>query len=133
VKTAYTRGNRRSLGKHAVRPEEEKERLQREGFAEKGGFKSGMKERVGDEKLIIISVAVTAIATTVLLPVYIDYTHTHTHKQNNRVVPEIHSPADKHTDGDRQTRSSQYFAVTVDIRNSARSQEHESKCQTDDT
>ena len=27
----------------------------------KGGFKSGMKERVGDEKLIIISVAVRGI------------------------------------------------------------------------
>jgi len=27
-------------------------------IAEKAGFKSGMKERVGDEKLIIISVAV---------------------------------------------------------------------------
>jgi len=27
-------------------------------IAEKEGFKSGMKERVGDEKLIIISVAV---------------------------------------------------------------------------
>ena len=83
MKTAYTRGNRRSLGKHAVRPEEENERLQREGFAEKGGFKSGMKERVGDEKLIIISAAIAAIATTVLLPVYIDYTHTHT----NRTTP----------------------------------------------
>jgi len=29
---------------HAVSPEEEKERLQREGFAEKEGFMSGMKE-----------------------------------------------------------------------------------------
>jgi len=30
-----------------------------EGFAEKVGFKSGMKERVGDEKLIIITNHVT--------------------------------------------------------------------------
>jgi len=48
-------------GNHVVSPEEEKERLQREGFAEKGGFKSGIKEIVGDEKLIIISVAVRGI------------------------------------------------------------------------
>ena len=47
--------NRKSLGNHVVRSEKkEKERLQWEGFAEKG-FKSGMEERVGDEKLIIIT------------------------------------------------------------------------------
>jgi len=40
---------------------EEKERLQLEGFAEKEGFKSGMKESVGDGKLIIISVTVSGI------------------------------------------------------------------------
>jgi len=38
-----------------VSSEEEKERLQWEGFAEKG-FKSGMKERVDDEKLISVTV-----------------------------------------------------------------------------
>jgi len=52
----------KSMGNHIFSPEEEKERLQWKGFAEKEGFKSRMKERVGDGKLIIISMTVSILA-----------------------------------------------------------------------
>jgi len=55
-KNGYARSNSKSLGNHAVSPEEEKERLQLEVFAEKEGINSRMKERAGDGKLIITSI-----------------------------------------------------------------------------
>jgi len=51
-KSRYVRSNSKSLGNHLVSSEKEKERLQWEGFAEKG-FESGMKERKDDGKLIL--------------------------------------------------------------------------------
>jgi len=38
------RSNSKSLGNHILSPEEEQEKLQWEGFAEKKGFKYGMRE-----------------------------------------------------------------------------------------
>ena len=70
------RSNSKSLGNPVVSPEEEKERLQWEGFAEKESFNSGMKERVGDGKLISITVSginvsVDFLSVPVLLSVVI--------------------------------------------------------------
>ena len=55
------RSNNKSLGNHVVSPEVEKERLQWKRLAEKERFESGMKERVGDGKLIIVSITVSGI------------------------------------------------------------------------
>ena len=44
VKMDMLRSNSKSLGNHVVSPEEEKERLQWEGFAEKECFKPRTKE-----------------------------------------------------------------------------------------
>ena len=54
-KSRYVRNNGKILRNHVPSSEEEKQIVQWEGFAEKEGFKSGMKERVGDEKLIIMT------------------------------------------------------------------------------
>jgi len=49
------RSNSKSLGNHVVSPEKEKRKAAVGRICRKGRFKSGMKERVGDGKVIIIS------------------------------------------------------------------------------
>jgi len=49
------RSNSKSLGNHVVSPEKEKRKAAVGRICRKGRFKSGMKERVGDGKVIIVS------------------------------------------------------------------------------
>ena len=84
-------GNRKSLGNHVVSPEEEKEKLQWEGLAEKECFKSGM--RVGDEKLIIISVAVRGINDHIRVKCFAQLPSTPRTRQEHRPVPPNANPA----------------------------------------
>jgi len=77
MKTKTLRSNSKSLGNHVVSTDEEKERLQWEGFAEKGGVKSGMKERVGDGKLITntrSSVTRASVTTVTIIVIIITTT-----------------------------------------------------------
>jgi len=53
-KSRYVTSNSKGLGNHVVRSEKRKRKAAVGRIAEKG-FKSGMEERVGDEKLIIIT------------------------------------------------------------------------------
>jgi len=54
-KSRYVRSNSKSRGNHVVSSEEKKKGCSGKDLQKKKGFKSGVKERVGDEKLIIIT------------------------------------------------------------------------------
>ena len=54
------RSNSKSLGNHVVSPEKKKKGYSGR-ICRKEGFKSRMKERVGDGKLIIITMTVSSI------------------------------------------------------------------------
>ena len=59
------RSNSKSLGNHVVSPEKEKRKAAVGRICRKKGFKSGMKKRVGDGKLMIISITVSGIKMTI--------------------------------------------------------------------
>jgi len=69
------RSNSKSLGNHIVSSEEERERLQWEGFAEKEGFKSGKKRQEKYNAILSrVRVIRVRVGVSVVVDVKSDYT-----------------------------------------------------------